>query len=251
MTIFEAQPRIGGLWPSERTDGAGLVHPLMVANQSKHTMQFSDLAWEHDAAQFPRAWQVGRYLKRYLNAYCQEAKLNLGTRVEKVELIKDQAPGWRVRSRSSDGCVVEQTFDHLLVSSGYFGKPVIPTLTSNSTAVPVVHSSRYRDLPTLLGGAGSNGGKILVVGGQMSGVEIAGTIATHLSSAVNSPGQSSITNPDKYKIQHLMQRPVWVFPLHTSPTVRNPRKPGCGSKLTMAPVRCSQPRRPLCSFLLT
>ncbi len=52
VTVFEAQRRLGGLWPLSRDDGDGLVSPLMLANQSKHTVQFSDLAWEPGA---PRA----------------------------------------------------------------------------------------------------------------------------------------------------------------------------------------------------
>ncbi len=52
----------------------------------------------------------------------------------------------------------------------------------------------------------------------MSGVEIAGTIASHLSSAQHSPGSPPI-NAESYSIHHLIQRPIWVFPLATSPKV--------------------------------
>jgi hypothetical protein len=69
-----------------------------------------------------------------------------------------------------------------------------------------------------------------VVGGQMSGVEIAGTIATHLSSAANSPGPSCIPEPGSYSVHHVIQRPVWVFPLHTSPNVCSP--PALGDVIT-------------------
>ncbi|KAK3393351.1 hypothetical protein B0H63DRAFT_458031 [Podospora didyma] len=228
--IFDSQPRIGGLWPSRKDDGDGLLHPLMIANQSKHTVQFSDLAWEEDGVpEMPRAWQVGRYLERYLERYCEGATLHLGTRVEKTELLlRKMRPGdpasgarWWVRSRSADnGEVEEQTFDYLLVASGFFGKPAIPAEVASSQLrdVPVMHSSEYRDLAGLLGKANNGkGGKILVVGGQMSGVEIAGTIASHLSSALHSPGPSPILNPEKYSLHHITHKPVWVFPLFTSP----------------------------------
>jgi hypothetical protein len=58
-----------------------------------------------------------------------------------------------------------------------------------------------------------------VVGGQMSGVEIAGTIASHLSSAAHSPSHSPIADIAGYSIHHLIQHPVWVFPLHLTPKV--------------------------------
>ncbi|KAK4156643.1 hypothetical protein C8A00DRAFT_30496 [Chaetomidium leptoderma] len=223
VTLFDCQTRIGGLWPSHKDDSTGLVHPRMVANQSKHTVQFSDLAWPEDVPQLPRAWHVGQYQAEYLQTYCSGAKLILGTRVEIAQPLdtstSDGLPsGWWVQTRSLEGEVKEDTFDYLLVASGFFSNPALPPMSHRDHDVPVIHSSRYRDLPGLLGKANASGGKkILVVGGQMSGVEIAGTIASHLSSAVHSPGPSPILNPEKYSVHHIIQQPVWVFPLHTSP----------------------------------
>lgn len=204
----------------------------MVANQSKHTVQFSDLAWEDGSPELPRAWQVGRYLDRYFQTYCQGARLHLGMKVDLAELLPGS--GWQVQTTSSTGRTTEQTFDYLLIASGFFGKPVIPGEICDKAAVPVVHSSKYRDLASLLGGAQGNGGKVLVVGGQMSGVEIAGTIATHISAATHSPGSPPIPNPEKYTVHHIVPKPVWVFPLHTSPQVRTP-VPAFGSPLLTRP----------------
>lgn len=225
VTIFEAQSRIGGLWPARKDDSAGLVHPLMVANQSKHTMQFSDLAWEPDAPEFPRAWQVGRYLDRYLKRYCGDAELKLGARVKaatpSTATLDDgsSATGWDLIVESTSGDVEEQQFDYLLVSTGFFGRPSLPAIGGAGREIPTVHSSEYRNIQGLLEKTSGNGGKILVVGGQMSGVEIAGTIASHLSSATHSPGPAVVPNAEKYVIHHLIQRPIWVIPLHTSPKV--------------------------------
>lgn len=223
VTLFDAHTRIGGLWPSQKGDGDGLVHPEMVANQSKHTVQFSDLAWPEHSPQFPRAWEVGRYLDRYLKTYCLGAKLQLGIRVEKAEPLGPPGhgpdSGWKVQTRSLQGDVKEEVFDYFLVASGFFGKPALPEISSENPEIPVVHSSQYRNLQELLGKAAKTGGKILVVGGQMSGVEVAGTIASHLSSAVYSPSRSPVPNPEGYTIHHIIQKPVWVFPLYTSPKV--------------------------------
>ncbi|KAK3355492.1 FAD/NAD(P)-binding domain-containing protein [Neurospora tetraspora] len=223
VTIFEAQNRLGGLWPSRKDDNAGFVHPLMAANQSKHTVQFSDLAWPDDAPEFPRAWHIGRYLERYHDRYCQDAKLCLGERVVHSELL--EGAKWKVRTCSQDGQQLDHTFDYLLVASGFFGKPVIPPPVATSGDIPVVHSSQYRTLSALLEQTKGAGRKIVVVGGQMSGVEIAGTIATHLSSALHSPGSSTLQDLDKYSIHHVCQRPVWVFPLFTSPKPASPAPP--------------------------
>ncbi|KAK3948858.1 hypothetical protein QBC32DRAFT_373222 [Pseudoneurospora amorphoporcata] len=230
VTIFEAQNRLGGLWPSTTDDHAALVHPLMVANQSKHTVQFSDLAWPDDAPEFPRAWHIGRYLERYHDRYCRDANLHLGERVLSSELLQpsDQsAEGakWKVTTCGQDGQQLHHTFDYLLVASGFFGKPVIPPPVAASRDIPLLHSSQYRTLSALLEQTKGVGRKIVVVGGQMSGVEIAGTIATHLSSAQHSPGPSPLQHLDKYSIHHVFPRPVWVFPLLTSPKPASPAPP--------------------------
>ena len=225
VTIFDVQARIGGLWPSRKDESGGVVHPLMVANQSRHTMQFSDLAWDPKVPQLPRAWQVGRYLERYRERYCRDADIRLGSRVQEAVPVSaaddDGIPStkWHLHVQSSDGEMEQHQFDHLVVASGYFGRPAVPIFRANEPEIPVIHSSSYRDLGSLLGKTNGKGRKILVVGGQMSGVEIAGTIATHLSSATHSPSSSKLSNADEYSIHHVVQRPTWVVPLHLSPQV--------------------------------
>jgi cation diffusion facilitator CzcD-associated flavoprotein CzcO len=225
VTIFDSKDRVGGLWPVRKDEVGGLVHPLMVANQSRHTMQFSDLAWEDEAGQLPRAWQVGKYLERYRDRYCKDVDIKLGYNIAAAEPVSDvdhdgqSSAGWRLIIETGDGERERLQFDYLLVATGFFGRPALPDVPLQQAEVPVIHSSAYRDLSSLLMTTGATGKKILVVGGQMSGVEISGTIATHLSSAANSPGPSCIPEPESYSVHHVIQRPVWVFPLHTSPNV--------------------------------
>ncbi|RYP55606.1 hypothetical protein DL769_010114 [Monosporascus sp. CRB-8-3] len=193
VTVFEAQSRIGGLWPNRKDDSGGLVHPLMIANQSRHTVQFSDLAWRESDPQMPRAWQVGQYLERYLKRYVGGADVRLSHRVVHAEL--EDGGTWRVQTESSNGPETS-VFDYLLVGTGFFGKPLRPDYVPREAEVPTIHSSKYRNLKSLLANQKGRGGKILVVGGQMSGIEIAGTIAMHLSSAVNSPGEKEVEEPE-------------------------------------------------------
>lgn len=225
VSVIDDHHDIGGLWPTSVEDAGRQVHPLMVTNQSRHTVHFSDLAWEDGAPQFPLGWQVGRYLRRYTERYLagrDGCELKLRTRVVKATPKEDGQAGWDVVLRSDLAEADEKrSFDYLLVASGFFGKPIVPeSLRAPSSEVPVIHSSAYRDLRGLLGKGKPGGGKILVVGGQMSGVEIAGTIGAHLSAAVNSPDPSDIEGIEGYTIHHVVQRPIWVFPLYTSPEVR-------------------------------
>ena len=244
VTIYDGQSRVGGLWPLTQNDSAGLVHPLMVANQSKHTMQFSDHAWDDAAPQLPRAWQVGQYLERYADKYAG-ATVRLGHAVVRAELR--DGGSWLVETESAEGRQ-SSVFDRLLVATGFFGRPLWPASMPKECEVPIMHSSKYRDLTTLLGRGNGQGGKILVVGGQMSGIETAGTIATHLSSAINSPGGETIENAQKYSIQHVAHRPSWVFPLFTAAKVKPPpRKPPRGARLVWELT--SQPNAPAPPFL--
>lgn len=181
-------------------------------------MHFSDLAWGEKIPQLPQAWMVGQYLQRYAAKYLTRSpdfQLRLKTRVTRTER---DGEWWIVTVRSDKG---EETtrFDRLVVASGYFGDPAVPNALKENAAIPVIHSSQYRDLQSLLGTSGK-GGKILVAGGQMSGVEIAATIGTHLSHEINSPDASLIPNIEKYSIHHASSRHPWVIPLHTTPEVR-------------------------------
>ncbi|KAI0905578.1 hypothetical protein F4823DRAFT_627721 [Ustulina deusta] len=212
VTIFDSQHRIGGLWPVHKSDGAGLIHPLMVANQSKHTVQFSDLAWRDSDPEFPKAWQVGRYLERYLKEY-GGADIRLGHKVVKAEL--QDGGSWKVQIDSRKGTETS-IFDYLLVATGFFGSPSWPEGIPKEGEVPIIHSSEYRDIEGLLSKAKDTSDKILIVGGQMSGVEIASTIATHLSSLIHSPGHKAIQNAERFTIHHVTQRPAWTVPLFTA-----------------------------------
>ncbi|CAK7227605.1 hypothetical protein SBRCBS47491_006627 [Sporothrix bragantina] len=233
VTIVEAQPRIGGLWPTSPDDTVGLVHPLMLANQSRHTVQLSGVAWDDDAPTFPRAWQIGAYLERYYQRYLrgpQEAgdlTLQLGRRVVRAEPIDGGKGGWHVWTQESGADVSDAgVFDYLAVASGFFGSPSVPEAFVNAikqdgaaeapTSVPTVHTSAYRDLDTLFGGKVPSSGKIVVAGGQFSGVEIAATIAGHLSNKEHAPGGKTSST---LSVHHIVQQPFWVFPLHTSPIV--------------------------------
>ncbi|KAI1737238.1 hypothetical protein F4680DRAFT_428830 [Xylaria scruposa] len=221
VTIFDSQHRIGGLWPAHVNDSAGFVHPLMVANQSKHTVQFSDFAWRDSDPEFPKAWQIGQYLDRYLKEY-GGADIRLGHKVVKTEL--QDGGSWKVQTESEKGHETK-VFDYLLIATGFFGSPLWPEGVPKEGEVPIIHSSKYRDIESLLSNSQDTNDKILIVGGQMSGVEIANTIATHLSSLIHSPGTATVKNAERLSIHHVAQGPAWTYPLFTSVNPNAPAPP--------------------------
>ncbi|QSZ29957.1 hypothetical protein DSL72_004475 [Monilinia vaccinii-corymbosi] len=221
VTVFEKSHRIGGLWPTSRGDD-GFVHPDMCTNQSRHTVSFSDLAWPASSLACPKAWQVGKYLEDYVRLY-PGYSIKSGIEVSKVE----PPPGWQtthaasgkwtVHVQPTDAAESSQVyeFDHVIVATGFFGKPRIPDILPGFPA-PVWHSSKLRDVISLLADNGKlsspKGKNIVVVGGQMSGVETAALIALQVSSSVNSTDRP-IPNAAEYKIYNVVQQPFWVMPL--------------------------------------
>ncbi|CAK7274928.1 hypothetical protein SEPCBS119000_006424 [Sporothrix epigloea] len=229
VTIIESQLRIGGLWPSSPDDSHGLIHPLMLANQSRHTMQLSGLAWDDRAPVFPRAWQIGAYLERYYQRFLHglhksgDLILQKGRRVVRVEPIEDGKNGWHVWTQENIAgdfteAVDAGIFDYIVVASGFFASPRIPKklITQDGTAgIPILHSSAYRGLDTMFSNNIPSSGNIVVAGGQISGVDVAATVADHLSNMQHAPGGK----PTKLLVHHIVQKPFWVLQSHTSPAV--------------------------------
>ncbi|KAK0126543.1 hypothetical protein ONS95_008136 [Cadophora gregata] len=222
ITIFDSKPRIGGLWPISTHD-EGLVNPDMCTNQSRHTVSFSDLAWGAEEPKFPKAWMVGRYLERYLGRYGAGWDVRLGWKVKKVERVNEgDGEGWKVWVRKTtgeeEGSASEEVldFDYVVIATGFFGKAKMPKGLENAS-VPVAHSSQIREIKSLISGrdgkAVGKGRKIVVVGGQMSGVETAAAIAMQISSAGNTPGDETIEDAKSHVVTNLVQKPVWVMPL--------------------------------------
>jgi cation diffusion facilitator CzcD-associated flavoprotein CzcO len=185
-----------------------MVNPDMCTNQSRHTVSFSDLAWPSTAPIFPKAWQVGQYLERYVKTY-PGYEIQKNCQVKQTEYLGGR---WKVKvleKLSQDEKTIE--FDHMIVTSGFFGSPKIPPVLEGS-GIPVWHSSKFRNLDSLTLNAGKSvkPGAIVVVGGQMSGVEVAASLALQLSSRINTPGTSNTT---EHTITHIIQQPSWVMPL--------------------------------------
>ncbi|GLA92745.1 hypothetical protein AtubIFM57143_009100 [Aspergillus tubingensis] len=232
-SVFEKNSRIGGLWPTAIDHGAERrLNPWIRTNLSRFTVAFSDLAWEsvigeEELSMFPQARQVGQYLEKYANLYIPKGVLRLGKEVVRTVRETDGLRArWTVQwtSRSIDANGIEcdgpevesEEFDYLVVTSGYFAKahfPDIPGLAG--VADRVVHSSEVQtidEVQRLLERTGSSGGKLVVIGGSMSGVEAASTVALHLSTMDYKP--PVIQSGRDYEVHHISSRPFWTIPTH-------------------------------------
>ncbi|KFY29706.1 hypothetical protein V494_08531 [Pseudogymnoascus sp. VKM F-4513 (FW-928)] len=245
VTVFEQLSRLGGLWPSNATD-KGLINPSMSTNLSKYTVSFSDKTWPETEPSrasplFPKASDVGQYLQQYADKYLNNPSVELKTscRVEEASMMEGDVSKpvkWRIRVRklgngdkgpsplepedASAGSNANATeteeyfFDHVVISSGFFGKPIIPKAFVNQerASIPIIHSSEFSDLKELLKNNKKGPGKILVVGGSMSGAETSATIAAQISSEIHSPGKSDIESIEQYTLHHITSKPFWTVP---------------------------------------
>jgi hypothetical protein len=242
VTVFEKSKRMGGLWPLSITDD-GMVNPDMCTNLSRHTVSFGDMAWPESSPSHPKAWEVGQYLNGYVSRY---GGIDIRTSHEVVkvsragEILSGNKRKWAVEvvkaspyhspsaSNSENPGLSRETqyFDHLIVASGFFGKAKLPSSlpSADELSTPIQHSSQFRSVKDLLEARGKpspEGTKIVVVGGSMSGAEVAASIATQLSSEKHSPKAPQINNAGKYRVFHITARPFWALPLFlpSNPTV--------------------------------
>jgi hypothetical protein len=244
--IFERKHGVGGLWNvSAETTGDDIIGSEMFTNISRYTCAFSDLAWESidlgkdsldvDVAlpMFPKARHVKRYLETYAKWYIPANHIGLGCNViHATQYDHDSVTRWSVEWQVLPGapvpafastvrtkCTPAETrpgryqaeFDYLVVASGFFAVPKmfnVPGVQDFSTKAKLRHSSKLRDLDEDLVDGG--GGKIVIVGGSMSGVEAAANVALQLSSSMHSPGKRK--HYSGYTVHHLTSRPFWVLP---------------------------------------
>ncbi len=168
-TIFEKSHTLGGQWTG--LDGSSGVWPTMHTNTSRILTSFSDL--EHDNnLTFPSNRDMLAYLHRYAEMFALTSRIRFETRVDRL-------------SRSNGSWLVEhsgmaEAFERVIVASGRFQSPCIPTIpglgtfTGSAGAMSTYH---YREPDAYVGK------RVLVAGGAISALEIASELA-HLGASV-------------------------------------------------------------------
>src|ERR1700751_318898 len=167
--IFEQGDQIGGQW-NVRSPHSG-VWPSMVTNTSRFLTCFSDLAPEPGGPIFPSNQEILAYLKRYAQCFDIDSHIRYGTRVQLLER-NPSGEGWEIRSNAAQAR--SELFQYVVVASGRFNKPLIPSLPGLDTFCGqggVLHSFQYKDPE------GFRGKRILVVGCAISALEIASDLA--------------------------------------------------------------------------
>jgi hypothetical protein len=241
VTVFEAADRPGGMWRARPGEYGDKCSPDMRTNLSRFTVAFSDLSWSSvdlsipgaetishlTPPMFPKAWQVGRYLSAYAQKFGVDDKILYNKRITQARPSED-LKRWEVTS--VDSVTEEQsshTYDYLIVASGFFSQPAQSFhSTSRVKSENFQHASQFRTLSSLTNDAG----KIVVIGGGISGSEAAAQAAFQVSSAQHSPGESKPAHANS-KIYHIFNRPFYCLPRylphHPEPQQLDPDTPPC------------------------
>ncbi|MBV8377508.1 MAG: NAD(P)-binding domain-containing protein [Verrucomicrobia bacterium] len=167
--VFEQADEIGGQW-NVRSAHSG-IWPSMVTNTSRLLTCFSDLAPEPSAPIFPPNQEILAYLKRYARLFGLLSHVRFNTRVELIERDPDGG-GWLVRSSAAEKR--SEKFLYVVVASGRFNKPLVPSLPGLELfrgAGGTLHSFDYKDPESF------RHKRVLVVGCAISALEIASDLA--------------------------------------------------------------------------
>ena len=144
--------RIAERWRSERWDS-------LVANGPAWHDRFPSKTFSADPDSFATKDQIVDYFV----AYAEQIEAPIRTGVE-VTALHARMAGFGFRAETSEG-VIEAT--NVIVATGPFQRPIIPTIVPTESGIDQIHSANYRNPAQLRDGA------VLVVGAGSSGVQIA------------------------------------------------------------------------------
>ncbi|XP_060610809.2 uncharacterized protein [Anolis sagrei] len=184
--VFEASAQLGGTWVyTEETGQEGRpVHSSMYqdlrTNLPKEVMAFPDFPFEPSLPSFLHHSAVLDYLQRYAETFHIREHIRFQWQVDDVQPLAEGegSPGawavkasWQGPSASSEGQpdTVTEHFDAVMVCTGHYSVPFVPTIPGlDSFPGLVLHSHSFRRKDPFAGLS-----EVVLVGGGPSGVDLA------------------------------------------------------------------------------
>lgn len=163
-TCFERTGHIGGLWhyTEQVKDGHVTVMKNTVANASKEITAYSDFPPAPEQPIYMHNKDLENYLQAYADNFGLKKYIRLNTQVVHIYEAEDyKVKGhWNVQVKDvTNGNTELFTFDAVLICTGVFSKPVIPTFPGlNKFMGRVIHTQQYKD------STGCDDKRVLVVG---------------------------------------------------------------------------------------
>jgi cation diffusion facilitator CzcD-associated flavoprotein CzcO len=193
VTVFDTCNAVGGRWSRDRAgfQTHGVWNELYM-NTSRGMSEFSDFPWiaedyrgqpgvEADyKGQFAHWTETRAYLGAYAEHFGLEAHVQLETKVKQIARGPDDT-GWRVTTSRRDGAETTHSFDALVMCVGRYRVERNPLTEPGGSlehfAGEVLHSSSLESLASM------DGKRVLVVGGSVSGADIAATLGAREGAA--------------------------------------------------------------------
>lgn len=159
VVVYEKTDDVGGIW----NPGSGGAYESVRMQSSRMAFPFSDFAPDFDD-DFATLGQVHGYLRGYADRFGVLPTIRFAHPVTRVA---KRGGGWQVTAGTGDAETVER-FDAVLVANGELWRPRMPDhLPDAGTGVRVLTAKDYRHPDQL------RGLRVLVVGGGVSGADIA------------------------------------------------------------------------------
>ncbi|MBQ0986850.1 NAD(P)-binding domain-containing protein [Streptomyces sp. F63] len=171
VVVYEKNADLGGIWDP----ASGGAYPGVRMQSSRMSFPFSDFP-PRGVDDFPTLPQMHAYLRSYAEAFGVLPVCRFGHRVVRVAR---EADGWRVTARregpeqeAAGARGSSEVFDAVMVASGELWEPRLPESLPDPAA-PV----RVRTPKSYRGAADFAGRRVLVVGGGVSGADIAAELS--------------------------------------------------------------------------
>ena len=153
------------------------LYDRLETNIPRGLMGFSDLDWPSSCQLFPKHGEVLQYIEQYAGDVRHLVQFK--KQVLDVRLNADQK--WTVETRAvsprGNGAIQQHKFDAIVVASGHFDVPYLPSVlgieTWNKAYPEVISHSKFYRKPEHYANK-----KVIVVGNSASGVDIGAQIST-------------------------------------------------------------------------
>ena len=163
VSCFEAGSAIGGMWRYENDNGMSAAYQSLSANTSWRRMQYPSLPLAGSMTEFPHHSELLAYLERYAELNDLLPRIAFGASVERARSVEQ---GWEV----TVGRREPRVFDALVVASGHYWDPAIPSLPGEFDG-EILHARDYRTPDRFMNR------RVVVVGAGQSALDIAAEVS--------------------------------------------------------------------------
>ncbi|XP_013392145.1 dimethylaniline monooxygenase [N-oxide-forming] 5 isoform X1 [Lingula anatina] len=171
---YEQCEDIGGLWTfteEPKPYQGGAVYDCLVTNTSKEMTCFSDYPFPKHFPMYLTHRLVKQYLDEYAKRFGLLQHISFNTKVLEVEPAQDynSTGSWTVTVQNGQGEVTTDTFDDIILASGFFWKAWYPDIPGKKEFTGrIMHAKHYRrpeefrDKTVLVVGNSNSAGDIAV-----------------------------------------------------------------------------------------